>query len=193
MCDPVSPLSNASLSFGSPGKLFYVSMSSARSVLRAAAGIVPIPQLEYPAEYRPSRSFLSSCEAQKQFEEMNNFLLPRIATNSLWNQAEETLQLTIPTADSKSRSVNLLPTEPGKGHAKKLYEQRGRGRDDHHDKESGDCIRYPPIEAFSKLPKIPFPDSSMSSLQNFNPFDGDDSFEALAMRFNCNRDNFIFY
>ncbi len=190
MCDPVSPLSNASLSFGSPGKLFYVSMSICE--ICAAAGIVHTAST-LNTEYRPSSSFLSSGEAQKQFEEMNNFLPPRIATNSLWNQAEETLQLTIPTADSKSRSVNMLPTEPGKGHAKKLYQQRGRGRDDHHDKESGDCIRYPPIEAFSKLPKIPFPDSSMSSLQNFNPFDGDDSFEALAMRFNCNRDNFIFY
>lgn len=66
-----------------------------------------------------------------------------------------------------------------------------RGR--RHDEDSEECVKFPPLEAFSKVPKIPLPGSSVNNLKAQEPTEFDESFEAFALRFNSNRDDFIFH
>jgi hypothetical protein len=109
-----------------------------------------------------------------------------------WKHVEATLRLTVPSKEKTSGRLNAPPPptlESGERRVQDLGSKRGRG----HDEDSDECVRFPPLEAFSKVPKIPFPGSSVTDLKAHQPTDIDESFEALAFRFNSNRDNFVFY
>jgi hypothetical protein len=142
------------------------------------------------ADHSPRQAADARCSELADTPRRSSTILHKIWKMS-WKQVEATLRLTVPSKEKTSERLNAPPPptlESGERRVQDLGLQRGRV-----DEDSNECVKFPPLEAFSKVPKIPFLGSSVTDLKAHRPTDIDESFEAFAFRFNSNRDNFVFY